>query len=93
MERIIYFAQFLEGTRLPKPNTENLINRLLDYTFIFLGALAVLLFVIAGLQYVLSQGDPAKISQSKMRLVHIAVGLAVAALAAAMVNFIIESVG
>lgn len=93
MDRVIYVAQFLDGTRLPKPNTNTLLDRALDFVFIVLGALAVLLFVIAGLQYVLSQGDPAKISQSKMRLVHIAIGLAIAALAAAIVNFIIESVG
>lgn len=89
MDKLFYFAQFISGDKLPQPGTGNTLQKVFNIFFVTLGAFAVLLFVIAGLRYVVSQGDPTKIAESKMRLVHIGIGLAIAALASAIVSFVI----
>lgn len=93
MDRLLYFGQFLSGDKLPQPDTTTTLQTVFNIFFVTLGAFAVLLFVIAGLRYVVSQGDPTKIAESKMRLVHIGIGLAIAALASAIVSFVIGRIG
>lgn len=95
MDRLYFLAQILNGEKLPsrKIANQDTLDKVFNLVFITLGALAVLLFVLAGLRYVLAQGDPAKITQAKMRLVHIAIGLSIAALAAAVVNLVINRIG
>lgn len=93
MNSLFYIAQFISGNKLPQPGTGKTLQTVFSLFFVTLGAFAVLLFVIAGLRYVVSQGDPTKIAESKMRLVHIGIGLAIAALASAIVSFVIGRVG
>ncbi|MBA3757250.1 hypothetical protein H0X09_00060 [Candidatus Saccharibacteria bacterium] len=94
MKRLYYLAGLLDNSNLPGTKADGkTIDKIFALVYVILGALAVLLFVVAGLRYITAQGDPAKIAQSKMRLLHIAVGLVIAALAVAIVNFVITRVG
>ena len=87
-----FLAQVLNADKLPKTSADSsALQEAFNTFYVILGALAVLLFVIAGLRYVTSQGDPAKVATAKMRLLHIAIGLIIVALATAIVNFVARS--
>lgn len=59
------------------------------YAFAIIGALAFLFMVIAGARYALSKGEPDNVQKAKNELKYSAIGLILAALAAAIVNFVL----
>lgn len=63
----------------------NIINTLL----FVVGAAAVLMIIIGGLRYVLSGGDQSAISSAKNTILYSVVGLIVAFMAYAIVNFVV----
>lgn len=88
-----YFSAIFERSSLPGTKADNqTLNNAFALIYVILGALAVFLFVVAGLRYITAQGDPAKLAQAKMRILHIAIGLIVAALAVTIVNFVLTRV-
>lgn len=56
------------------------------------GVVAVVIIIIAGVYFILSQGDAAKITRAKNTIIYGVVGLLVALLAFAIVNFVLSSV-
>lgn len=67
-------------------------NRILNtFTFI-IGAIAVLMIVIGGLRYTLSNGDAAALTSAKNTILYAAVGLVLAAMANAIVNFVLTNI-
>jgi len=62
----------------------------LQLAFTILGALAVLVIVIAALQYVLSAGDSQKTARAKDAIIYALVGLVIALLAYAIVTFVLD---
>ena len=92
---IYYIAQLLDSknTGLPTvPADQNAISKILTIVFVLIGALAFFFLVIAGLRYILSQGDPARVSEAKNQMVYAVVGLVVAASAGLIVNFVLSKV-
>ena len=57
-----------------------------------LGIVAVVVIILGGTQYVLSQGDPGKVKKAKDTIMYGVIGLVVALLAFAIVNFVLASV-
>ena len=55
------------------------------------GAISVIMIVIGGLRYVLSGGNSSNVTAAKNTILYAIVGLVVAMLAYAMINFVIES--
>jgi hypothetical protein len=53
------------------------------------GVIAVIVIIISGLRYILSQGDPNSIASAQRSLIYALVGLAVAALARSIVAFVL----
>ncbi len=53
-----------------------------------LGIVAVVVIVVAGQRYIVSQGDPGKIVQARNMLIYALIGLVIAILAFAIVSFI-----
>jgi len=67
-------------------------NRILStFTFI-IGAVAVLMIVIGGLRYVTSNGEPAQLTSAKNTILYAAVGLVLAVMANAIVNFVLTNI-
>ncbi len=64
----------------------------LQIAFGILGAIAVLIIVIAAMQYVISAGDPQKVAKAKDSIIYALVGLVVAILAFAIVTFVLDGV-
>ncbi|PID31346.1 hypothetical protein CR983_01655 [Candidatus Saccharibacteria bacterium] len=56
-----------------------------------IGAIAVIMIVIGGLRYVISGGDASQVSAAKNTILYAIVGIIVALLAYAAVNFVIGS--
>lgn len=68
-----------------KDGLKDVVNILL----FILGAIAVIVIVIGGLRYTLASGEQAQIKQAKDTILYAVVGLIVALLAYAIVNFVI----
>ena len=79
------------GTVLVGSNT-SIFNKIINVIISVIGAVAVLMIVIGGLRYVLSGGDSGAVTSAKNTILYAVVGLAVAILAFAIVNFVITKV-
>ena len=69
------------------------LQHILNLAFMVAGAIAVLIIVIAGFRYIISQGDSSTVASSKNAIIYAAIGLAVVMFAAAIVNFVVKGVG
>ena len=56
-----------------------------------IGAVSVIMLIIGGLRYVLSNGDSGQITNAKNTILYAVIGIVVALLAYAIVNFVITS--
>ena len=74
-----------DDSRLPTIG-QNIINTAL----LIVGVLAVAMIIFAGIRYVTSAGDKQRVGQSKNILIYSIVGLVVAILSYAIVNFVIS---
>ena len=75
---------------LPQANaTPDTITHILNIVFSIMGALALLMLIIAGFRYTISQGDATKVADSRRMITYTLVGLVVIALAATIVNFVL----
>ncbi len=86
-------AQLMEAagcnTTTTVPSSANsLINVLLSIT----GVVAVVVMIIGGIYYLMSNGDPSKAKRGRDTIIYGLIGLLVALLASAIVNFVIFSV-
>lgn len=72
---------------LPKadPDFKKIVNIILE----IMGALAVLMVVIAGLRYITSGTNPDSVAAAKRMIIYSIIGLLVIALAASLVNFVL----
>ena len=66
----------------------NVVNLLLYVA----GIIAVVIIVIAGFRFVTSNGDAAQVSKAKNTIIYALVGLVVAVMSYAIVNFILENI-
>lgn len=74
-------------------DTDNItpyITGIVNILLYLLGAISVLVIIISGIYYVTSMGDSAAITRAKNTLLYAVIGLVVALLAYAIVNFIIK---
>lgn len=53
------------------------------------GAIAVLIIVLAGFRYIVSQGNPGELATARNAIIYSAVGLVVIIVAFAIVNFVV----
>lgn len=74
----------LTGTAL-NTSVTNIINLIIFST----GIIAVIVIIIGGIRYVVSQGDEKSIESAKNTILYAVVGLIVAVLAYAIVNFVL----
>jgi hypothetical protein len=84
--------QLIDPTNLPKAK-DNLLQTVLTDIFILLGAISVLMLVIAGVRYVFSRGNSDATAQAKNMITYSLMGLVIAALAASIVSFVLNKAG
>ena len=68
-------------------------NNIANMLIFIVGAVSVLMIIIGGLRYVLSAGDPSSTKSAKDTVLYAVVGVIVALLAFAIVNFVIAKIG
>jgi len=67
------------------------INTIVRIISVVLGAVGVIMVIVAGFKYITSGGDAGSVSSAKTTLIYALVGLAVAALAQFLVDFVFNS--
>jgi hypothetical protein len=67
----------------------DVIETITNVLLFIIGAVAVIMIIIGGIKYVISNGDSAQITSAKNTILYAVIGIIVALLAYAIVNFII----
>jgi len=62
-----------------------------DILLYVLGAIAVIMIVIGGIRYATSNGESSQISSAKNTILYAVIGLIIAVMAYAIVNFVLDS--
>ena len=71
-------------------STSNPIQIGFNIFYLTLGAVAVLMIVISGVQFVLSRGEPQSVVKARTNLLNVVIGIVIIMFAGAVVNFIVE---
>jgi hypothetical protein len=72
-----------------KNGLSNFLRQIINILLFIIGAIAVVMIIIGGLRYVLSGGDQSQITGAKNTILYAVVGLVVAIMAYAIVNFVV----
>lgn len=81
------------GGSSSKTDIGPLIKTIVNVLLFILGAVAVIMIVIGGLKYTLSNGDSSAVTSAKNTILYAVIGLIVALMAFAIVNFVIKNIG
>lgn len=68
------------------------IKGVVDVFLFVTGAVAVLMIIIGGVRYVISNGDGSAVKDAKNTIMYAVIGLIIAIIAYAIVNFVIKSI-
>lgn len=77
------------GGTSSKSDVPTLIKTVVNVLLFILGAIAVIMIVIGGIKYTVSNGDSSAVTSAKNTILYAIVGLVVALLAYAIVNFVV----
>lgn len=73
------------------PSIEDLIGTITDTLLFIIGAVSVIMIIVGGFQYVVSGGDSSKVEKAKNTILYAVVGLVVAIVSFALVNFVLTN--
>jgi Type IV secretion system pilin len=71
----------------------HVISAVVNILSLMAGVVAVIMILVAGFRYITSGGDAGKVSGAKGALVYAVVGLIIAAMAQAIVKFVLDKAG
>ena len=70
---------------------ESMFKRITDVMLFIIGAISVIMLIVVGIRYVVSGGDQGAVQSAKNTILYAIVGIVVAILAYAVVNFVTQS--
>ena len=73
---------------IPKQDGTALMTNGLNMVYFVLGALAVIIIILAGYQYLTANGEPAKAQKAMQTILYAVIGLVVVVCAFAITNFV-----
>ncbi len=73
-------------------NTTGALQTILNIVLGISGAIAVLIIVLAGFRYIISQGNPSEVATARNAILYALIGLVVIICAFAIVNFVVKGV-
>lgn len=83
-----------DGTNCTNTNAggsiEEFIKNIINVLLFAIGAVAVIMIIIGGFKYVVSNGDSSSITSAKNTILYAVVGLVIAIIAYAIVNFVVN---
>lgn len=68
----------------------DIIQTVVNILLFIIGAISVIMIILGGIRYTISQGDSSKITTAKNTILYAVVGLGVAIFAYAIINFVIS---
>lgn len=71
--------------------TGNIVTPIVNTLLFILGAISVIMIIVAGIRYTTSGGDASSVTAAKNTLLYAIIGLIVAILAFAIVNFVVTA--
>ena len=74
------------------PAVKATIKRVVNILLFLTGIIAVIVIIIAGLRFVTANGEPQQVSKAKTSIIYAVIGIIVAFMAYAIVNFILDQV-
>lgn len=85
------FAQRIDADKvgIPTMGGNSLLQQILDLTYFAAGAVAVIVIIASGIFYVISSGDPGRVTKAKNLLLYSVIGLIIVMSAFAINNFVI----
>ncbi len=93
-----YIDQIGEGTGLPGADGSDaeggllsMVKNIINIIIGVVGIIAVVMMIVGGINFIISQGDAAKVTKARNTILYGVVGLVVALLAFAIVNFVLGS--
>lgn len=72
---------------------DGVFNNLTNTVLYAVGIISVIMLIYGGLRYVLSGGDASKVTAAKNTIIYAIIGLIIAILAYAIINFVIGAIG
>jgi TRAP-type C4-dicarboxylate transport system permease small subunit len=91
MNQIIAFMAKINAD-IPKMDMGDLVRNGLNIVYFIVGIVAVIIIIVAGYQYITSNGDPNKAQKSLHTILDCAIGIAIALFAFAITNFVVGRV-
>lgn len=90
-DTLITFAQKIDASNagIPTMGENTLLREVLNLTYFAAGAIAVIVIIASGIFYVISSGDPGRVTKAKNLLLYSVVGLILVMSAFAITNFVI----
>jgi TRAP-type C4-dicarboxylate transport system permease small subunit len=76
-------------TSVATDSAPNMVKDIINILLFVLGIIAVIMIIIGGIRYVVSAGDSSAITAAKNTILYAVIGLVVAILAFAIVNFVV----
>ena len=73
-------------------NLMEVLNLIINVALGVIGFIAVVMIIVGGVQYTTSAGDAAKVTKAKNTIMYGVVGLVIALLAFAIVNFVLNNI-
>ena len=80
------------GAGVPSTTLENFIGIIINVVLAVVGLVSVFMIILGGFTYMTSQGDAAKVKRGKDTLLYGIIGLIIALVAFAIVNFVLDSI-
>lgn len=71
-------------------NLPDLITKVVNTLLYIIGIAAVIMLIVGGMQYVMSQGNESSVKNAKNTILYAIIGVVVAVIAYAVVNFVIH---
>ena len=81
------------NTKMKLFGEDGIFTTIINILLFLIGVLSVIMLIYGGMRYVMSQGDAGAVNNAKNTILYAIVGLVVAILAYAIVNFVLSSLG
>jgi uncharacterized BrkB/YihY/UPF0761 family membrane protein len=85
-------CNLVSENNLDYTSKNNVVWNIVQFIFIILGGVAVIMIIVGGIQYATSQGDSGAVQKAKNTIMYAVIGLVVALVATAVVTFIIKNI-
>lgn len=85
-------CKLVSENKLDYQSSNNIIWNVVQFLFIALGGIAVIMIIVGGIQYATSQGESAAVQKAKNTIMYSVIGLVVALVANGVVAYIADNI-